>query len=135
MSSTETQDDAFESRYTVPRRITVQDFHRILKAQDVERREDLEFICPGCGTVQSAQDLIDAGAGDTFEDVASQIAFSCVGRHDPERGCDWTLGGLLQIHDLVVVQEDGTATPRFLPANFEEAVEELGIDVDPDSEE
>lgn len=119
---------SFESQYQTPVRIAVEDFHQILKAQDVDRREDLEFICPACGTVQTAQDLIDAGVGESFEDVAGQIAFSCVGRYDEDVDCDWTLGGLLQIHDLEVVAEDGESVPRMLPINFEEAMEELGVE-------
>jgi len=100
--------------------LSVEEFHSVLQEQDVDDRKDLEFVCPQCGTVQSAQDLIDAGAGDSYEDVSGSVAFSCVGRWDEEKGCDWTLGGLLQIHELVVVDEEGNEHPRFLPVNMKE---------------
>lgn len=120
--SDDTQNDADRQS---PRRITIKEFHEVLAEQDVDRREDLEFICPKCGTTQTAQDLIDAGAGENFEDVATKIAFSCVGRYDEEVDCDWTLGGLLQIHELEVIAEDGTPVPRFLPANTEDLPAEI----------
>jgi len=53
--------------------ITVEEFHAALKGQGVPR-EHLAFKCPMCGTVQSAQYLIKAGAGKTFADVASYPA-------------------------------------------------------------
>jgi len=122
-------DASFANRYDRPRRISWQDMRRIVQEQDVEDRTEIEFVCPACGTVQTAQDLIDAGAGPTLEEVIEYLAFSCVGRFDEERGCDWTLGGLLQIHDLEVVHpEEGKSVPRFLPVNFEEAMEGLGIE-------
>ena len=79
------------------------------------------------GTVQSGQDLIDAGAGEDFEEVQKYLAFSCVGRWtgagsalrketEEGKGCDWTLGGLFQLHDFVVIDEDGKEHPHFMPA-------------------
>lgn len=111
------------------RKITVDQFHAELKAQGVERR-DLAFKCPMCGTVQSARDLIAAGAGKDFDEVEKYLAFSCVGRwtgapgprmHPDGKPCDWTLGGLFSMHRLEVVTEDGKAHPRFEPASPEEA--------------
>jgi hypothetical protein len=37
------------------------------------------------------------------------------------RGCDWTLGGLFTIHELIVVDEDGKDNPLFVPATADEA--------------
>lgn len=99
--------------------ITLSEYHNALKRQDVDRIEDTKHVCPRCGTVQTPQNLIDAGVGETMEDVQQFVGFSCVGRWTDEMGCDWTLGGLLKIHDLVVVdEEEGTRHPRFMPANM-----------------
>lgn len=100
-----------------------------LKAQGVPR-DHLALICPRCRTVQSAADLIAAGAGSDFEAVERYLGFSCVGRFtgagSPRREpdgklCNWTLGGLFQLHELVVVTDDGERHPRFMPATPEQA--------------
>lgn len=113
--------------------ITVEEFHAALKDQGVPR-EHLAFKCPMCGTVQSAQDLIKAGAGKTFADVAGYLGFSCVGRftgagaprksHDGSP-CNWSLGGLFQLHKLEVVDEDGKHFPHFEPATAAEAIQHM----------
>lgn len=99
------------------RTITIEEFHAELRAQDVKEREDIALICPQCSTVQSARMLIRAGAGKTFEDVEKYLGWSCVGRFNKAgqtpTGCDWTLGGLLKIHCLEVVDEHGELHPRF----------------------
>lgn len=101
-----------------------------LKAQGVPR-EHLAFRCPMCGTVQSAHDLIAAGAGEDFEAIEGRLGFSCVGRltgaGSPSStkgqgiGCNWTLGGLFQMHELEVITEDGKHHPSFEPVTPEEA--------------
>lgn len=95
--------------------MTLKEFREILKAQNVKSREYYQFICPACKTAQCAQDLIDAGAGETFEDVQKYLAFSCVGRFTKDKGCDWTLGGFLKIHEFEVINEDGDVRPVFEP--------------------
>lgn len=109
--------------------LTLTQFHAVLKAQGVPR-EDLAFVCPMCGTIQSARDLIAAGAGKTFDEVERFLAFSCVGRWtgagtpraEPDgRPCDWTLGGLFRLHKLEVVTPDGEHHPRFDVAMPDEA--------------
>ena len=111
------------------RTMTTEEFHVALKAQRV-KREHLAFICPMCGTIQSAADLIAAGAGDDFDAVEKFLAFSCVGRWtgaEPPRSkpdgkpCNWSLGGLFQLHNFEVVTEDGVRHPRFPPATPEQA--------------
>ncbi|MGH8079024.1 MAG: VVA0879 family protein, partial [Lysobacter sp.] len=92
--------------------------------------EDYAFICPMCECVQSARDLIAAGAGSTFHEVQGLIGFSCVGRlidapsprHPPDgKPCNWTLGGLLRTHRLEILDRDGKAHPRFELATPEQA--------------
>ena len=109
--------------------MTVEEFHAALKDQGVPR-DHIAFKCPMCGTVQSATDLIKAGAGKTFADVAGYLGFSCVGRFtnagaprkSPDgKPCNWTLGGLFQMHKLEVIDEDGKHIPHFAPASRDEA--------------
>ncbi|MBB5885437.1 hypothetical protein DYQ93_11585 [Xanthomonas sp. LMG 8992] len=110
-------------------RMTLTQFHDALKAQGVPR-DDLALVCPMCGTVQSARDLIAAGAGQDFAAVEKYLGFSCFGRFtnagsprkEPDGApCNWTLGGLFQTHKLEVVTDDGVAHPRFVPATPEQA--------------
>ncbi|WP_293857286.1 VVA0879 family protein [uncultured Alsobacter sp.] len=112
------------------RQITVDQFRAELVAQGVSSHEHFAFRCPMCGTIQSGQDLIKAGAGKTFAEVERYIAFSCVGRwtgagaprKKPDgKPCDWTLGGLFALHKLEVVTPEGQTCPRFEPATPEEA--------------
>lgn len=112
------------------RKIPLAQFQEELKAYGVPI-EHCAFKCPICGTIQSAQDLIQAGAGPDFDAVEKYLAFSCVGRFTgagshregvpPGYGCDWTLGGLLTLHDLAVITPDGKEHPRFELATPEEA--------------
>jgi len=94
------------------------------------KAKDWKFVCPACGTVQSVGQLKDAviASGGTKDDVHGYIAFSCIGRftrqgdkgiaskHRGEKwdkGCNWTLGGLLTIHNLEVIMPDGKKRPTF----------------------
>lgn len=108
--------------------ITSEEFVAQLKAQGVPRRH-VALICPMCKTPQSMDCLIAAGAGKTEDDVEGFIGFSCVGRwtkagsprKEPDgKPCNWTLGGLLSMHNLVVIHE-GKKHPRFEPATREQA--------------
>lgn len=112
------------------RKITLDEYHSELRDQAVSGHENLAFVCPMCGTVQSARDLISAGAGKTFDDVERYLGFSCVGRWTGARSprakpdgepCNWTLGGLFTLHKLEVVTPDGETHPRFEPATPEQA--------------
>lgn len=100
-----------------------------LMSQGVDSKLDFAFICPMCGTVQSAKDLISAGAGKDFEAVEPYLGFSCVGRwtgagspvENSGKPCNWTLGGLFQMHKLEVVTDDGLHHPLFELATPEQA--------------
>jgi hypothetical protein len=83
-----------------------------------------------CGTVQSMDTLINAGAGPDENAVEPFIGFSCVGRWTkagsprtkPDgKPCNWTLGGLLHLHRLEVQTKDGKTHPRFEVATAGEA--------------
>jgi len=125
-----------EAKKTIQRRsIPLEIFHAELKAQGMPSHEYAMFVCPMCKTVQCAKDLIAAGAGKTFDEVERYLGYSCVGRftdagpHDkgtpPGKGCNWTLGGLFQIHDLEVVTPDGEKHPRFELACSDDAEKHL----------
>lgn len=108
----------------------VEDFHAALKGQGVPSSEDYAVICPMCSTVQSARDLIAAGAGKDMDEVEKYLGFSCVGRFtgapSPRKeadglSCNWTLGGLFSLHKLEVITPDGKKHPRFDLASPEQA--------------
>lgn len=109
---------------------TLEEFHAGLKAQGVPI-EHVALRCPMCGTIQSAQDLIAAGAGKNLDEVEKYLGYSCFGRwthqkpppnkKGTQQGCNWTLGGLLQCHDLTVITPDGQKHPRFDLCTPEEA--------------
>lgn len=113
--------------------VTVDEFRRRLKAQEVDNRH-MALVCPICGTVQSMASLVAAGA--TVEQAECQIGFSCEGRitgaggwpskpnaaRKAVRGCDWSLGGLFRLHKLEVVTEDGEKHPRFTVADQKDAM-------------
>lgn len=109
--------------------ITLDEYRAAIKAQGVPY-EHFAFRCPRCDTIQSGDDLIRAGAGPDFDAVEKYLGFSCVGRFTgagsprkapDDRPCNWTLGGLFQLHKLEVVTEDGEHHPRFVPASPEDA--------------
>lgn len=90
-----------------------------------KKARNWKFICPACGTVQSIQQLIDVGR--TPDDVHAVMGFSCIGRFTGQgdagiaahtkgqpwdKGCNWTLGGLLAIHTLEV-SINGKGRPCF----------------------
>lgn len=63
------------------------------------------WVCPQCKTKQGIHDFREAGVSD--ETIEGAIAFSCIGRFTNDKGCDWTLSGLLHIHQLEVVMPSG----------------------------
>lgn len=103
-------------------------WHDRIRAQGTPDRRDIAFVCPICRTVQSMRSFDAVGKADIAE---NQVGFSCIGRQtnagphkrgeDPGRGCDWTLGGLLRLHDLEVTTDDGVVHPTFALASSEQA--------------
>lgn len=111
--------------------IDVSEFHRRIKAQGVSGRKHIAFICPMCRTVQSGASLIKAAAGNSMPEVERYLGFSCVGRFldaasprkEPDgKPCNWTLGGLLRLHNLEIVDADGKHHPHFEVASSEDAM-------------
>lgn len=103
------------------RRITFAEFKTELQNQGVPR-EHFAVRCVQCGTVQSRQDFVDAGIHPTIKDAQKHWGYSCIGRWVAGKGCDWTLGGLFQIHTLEIDFEDGSdPLPMFEPATPEQA--------------
>jgi hypothetical protein len=122
--------------------ITLAELALRMTAQEVPT-EHTAFVCPCCGTVQSQTSLLRAGAKPGNE-ADSALGFSCVGRFskagewngkDPERrkvpGCNWSLGGFLQIHTLAVSME-GRARPAFQLATREQAQRLMARGGDPE---
>ncbi len=85
-----------------------------------------QFVCPACGTLQTPQQFLDAGVSE--DKVRTVMGFSCIGRYTGQgdagiaakskglpwdRGCNWTLGGLLRIHTLALILDDGSHSPIF----------------------
>lgn len=113
------------------RTIPLDQFQAEYKAQ-AKKREDIVVICPACGSLQNGRDLIKAGAGECMDDLQGRFGFSCVGRWTGKgsateevkaagKGCNWTLGGMFQIHTLTVVDPDGIEHPFFELASKEVA--------------
>jgi len=65
--------------------------------------EQWKFKCPSCGQSQTLSEFRAANV----PTPEGKFYFSCIGRWVPGRGCDWTLGGLLQIHLTEVIDQDG----------------------------
>jgi hypothetical protein len=76
-----------------------------------KERQEWKFRCPVCNYVQSLNDFLKNGVDK--QKAHQMIAFSCLGRVVPGKGCDWTLGGFLQAHkammdDSPVFEFDGS---------------------------
>ncbi|MGK0706500.1 VVA0879 family protein [Yokenella regensburgei] len=110
--------------------LTLEEYRALLNAQGVDAL-DWAVVCPMCGTVQSSRLLVQAGAGKDFYDVNQYWGFNCIGRFTGKgspseekgknHGCNWSLSGLFQMHELEVITEDGMHHPRFEPATSEQA--------------
>lgn len=116
--------------------ITQDEFIADATARFGESPRNWKFVCPMCGTVQSVQQLLDAviAVGGKKDDVHGYIGFSCIGRFTGQgdagiaakrrgekwdKGCNWSLGGFLRLHELEVVMPDGYKRPTFELAEAE----------------
>jgi hypothetical protein len=119
------------------RRIDHAQLLRELAQQGVSNSRFWAFRCPVCGTIQSAASLMAAGM--SREDVRTSLAVECEGRllqrgawplpsdrssgavaRRKLRGCNWTLNGFVQLHELEVFK-DGVINSLFELAKPEEA--------------
>ena len=74
---------------------------------------DWKFRCPACGHIQSVRSIEKNTPTITREKIESMVHFSCEGRINKNFGCDWTLGGLLRMHELEIKMEDGAMRMAF----------------------
>jgi len=87
------------------------------------------FKCPNCNTLQSYDDWSRLTTLEPKE-INQYIGFSCIGRVSKDMGCNWSLGGLFQIHKLEVIQLDGKKVPFFefaktkIPIKFQKEAKE-----------
>jgi hypothetical protein len=115
---------------TTMKTMTQDEFLAEAKRRFGDKVTEWKFVCPACGTVQSVQQLLDAviKSGGKKDDVHGYIGFSCIGRFTGmsdegiasknkgekwDKGCNWTLGGLLTIHSLEVIVDGGVKRPTF----------------------
>ena len=97
------------------KQISIEEYINLFKERFGFVRKNWKVKCAKCGEVQSIQDFVDQG----IKEPTNFWGFSCIGRWDKKRGCDWTLGGLFQIHTLEVIDAEGKAHPRFEVADNE----------------
>jgi len=98
------------------RTVKLSDFIEEAKRRFGDDSRKWKFKCPQCKTVQSAEDLVAAGV--SKDDVERFVGFSCIGRFKEGVGCDWTLGGLFQIHEIEIEDEDGKMHRHFELAEY-----------------
>lgn len=110
------------------RTITQDELHAEMTARFGADPRKWKFKCPACGTAQSAEDFFAVGFKPGTGEVNKYLGFSCIGRFTNagdkgiaaknagkpwDKGCNWTLGGLLHIHELEVILPDGSKQPAF----------------------
>jgi hypothetical protein len=91
--------------------MSLKDFKKQATKLYGEDSNNWKYKCPRCETIQEYKDFINAGVKP--EDIDKYIGFSCIGRWDKNKGCDWTLGGLFQIHKLEIIDNKGNHHPHF----------------------
>ena len=70
--------------------------------------KDWKFKCCKCNNIASVREYIDEGVNDP----ANTAITNCIGRYNKHKGCDWTTGGLFQLHKIMVLS-DGLPLPVF----------------------
>lgn len=114
--------------------MTVEEFKVEARKRFGEKARTWKYVCPMCGTIQSGQQVWDAlinqnsGKEVEINTVLSSLGFCCIGRYTGQgdegiaahgrgekwdKGCNWTLGGLLRLHTLEIVMPDGKRIPSF----------------------
>ncbi len=90
---------------TKPKKITWKQWNEEGKKLFGADKRKWKFVCPSCGHIQSVESMIKNNPKLSEKDLEGQFCFSCEGRHTEGRGCDWTLGGFLQIQTVTIVHE------------------------------
>ena len=91
------------------KQLTVSEWQAIAEPKFGKDIKQWKFKCCICGDEQTLQDFIDA---EVYE-AEKKFYFSCIGRYVPNRGCDYTLGGLITLAHTEVFNEEGKAIPVF----------------------
>lgn len=99
--------------------LTLDEYVSALKSQNVDMK-DATVQCPKCKTLQSISDFVNTGAIKNLDEAGKHFGSACIGRFDNKKGCDWSLGGLLQFHELEILYPDGSIGPRFIPTSAEQ---------------
>lgn len=102
----------------VVRTISVEKWREKGKELYGEDAKKWKFRCPMCGHIQTAEDFRNNNL-----DPDGRVYYSCIGRWVRGSGCDWTLGGLLTVHTLEIITEDGNKVPVFEFADDPDAPE------------
>ena len=103
------------------RKITMDEFIEEGKCKFGIDASNWKLVCPMCNTAQSINDFIEAGID--MDEAKKAIGFACIGRYtnkgtpaeelNKNHGCNWTLGGILRMHKLEIICEDGEVLPHF----------------------
>ena len=94
--------------------IKLADFIKEAKEKYGEDSKKWKFKCAKCGCIQSAEDFAQLSEFENNkQNIGNYVGFSCIGRFDKGKGCDWTLGGLFTIHTLEIEDEQGKKHPHF----------------------
>jgi hypothetical protein len=101
---------SFEQRSGAPQMTKQQWIDRAIELFGKDSNE-WQFRCPACKGVQSIAQVCRESSM-LPEDVRHWIHYSCRGRFTAD-GCNWSLGGLIRIHRLEVVEPDGSIVPVF----------------------
>lgn len=102
-------DQATKSKKVELRTLSLDEWRAEAVSRFGEDAKKWVFVCASCGEKQTLADFIAAG----IESPETKAFFSCIGRYVKGRGCDWTLGGLFQIHHTEVINENGDPVPVF----------------------
>lgn len=84
--------------------ITLEEWQKEGKNLFGNNTQDWKFKCPNCGNIQSYKSIKEHNPEIKLN--VDNITFNCEGRLNSKYGCDWTLGGLFQIHELEVIASE-----------------------------
>jgi hypothetical protein len=74
---------------------------------------NVKFKCVQCGHIQSVNSVIRHNPFLNTKDVEKWIHCNCEGRVNKDYGCDWTLYGLFQHQNTIIVKRNGKEVKAF----------------------